>query len=128
MTRKPVIRVHTKLIATLFCPIWLTTSLALRPFLESETVTSEAVPVRDPSGSPLARASAAGVAAFLRSASVKATGGGAFAEAAAAAGAGGAAAGWALGAWARQTEATHSVRIPRESRFIRSLPLPQRVF
>src|SRR5581483_10899229 len=75
--RKPVISVHTKLMPILFWPTWLTRSPAVRPFFESLTVTSLAVPVSEPSGSPLTRSSAFGTGAFFRSASVMATGAGA---------------------------------------------------
>src|SRR5204863_7517909 len=92
ITRKPVIRVHTKLIATLFWPAWLTRSPMVRPFLLSLTTTSDTVPVSDPSGSPLARASAEGGGTFLMSWSAIITGGGAGAAAGAAPGAAGAAA------------------------------------
>src|SRR5579859_7272794 len=60
MTRKPVIRVQTKLIATLFCPTWLRASPKVSPTLGLETVTSFTVPVRPPDASPLAISSAEG--------------------------------------------------------------------
>src|SRR5258707_15843763 len=53
------------------------------PFLASVTVTSLAVPVSEPSGSPLARASAVGTGAPATSASVIGFGAGAAARAAA---------------------------------------------
>src|SRR6266481_2870000 len=101
MTRKPVTSVHMKLIAILFCPAWLTTSAMVRPLafgvlsvIGSATATSDTVPVRAPSGSPLARASALGGSIPFRSASVIGIGVAAGAAGGAAAGvAGGAAAG-----------------------------------
>src|SRR5579862_7838766 len=45
-------------------------SLIERPFFASATATSAAVPVRDPSGSPLARSSALGTGTFFKSESV----------------------------------------------------------
>src|ERR1700687_277618 len=74
ITRNPVTSVQTKLMATLFCPTWFTTSPMVIPFFASLTVTSLAVPVSDPSGSPLARASAVGTGAPATSASVIGTG------------------------------------------------------
>src|SRR5260370_20619745 len=59
------------------------------PFLASVTVTSLAVPVSEPSGSPLARASAVGTGAPATSASVIGCGAGAGAAAGATAGADG---------------------------------------
>src|SRR6266851_3952421 len=62
MTRKPVTKVQTKLMATLFWPTWLAISPMVRPFalgflsvIGSATGTSETLPVIPPSGSPLAR-------------------------------------------------------------------------
>src|SRR6266849_4259662 len=92
MTKKPVTRVQTKLIAILFCPAWFTKSPMESPFLLSLTVTSLALPVSEPSGSPLA-------CAFATSASVMAFGAGV---------AGAAAAGAAAGAWAKPTGARQS--------------------
>ena len=81
MTRKPVTRVQTKLMAILFWPTWLAMSPMVRPFalgvlsvMGSATVMSETLPVRLPSGSPLARALASGAGMLLRSASVIGTG------------------------------------------------------
>ena len=91
MTMKPQINVHMKLMPILFWPTWLTKSLMVRPFLASETATSATVPVRPPSGSPLARASAFGASTPFKSASVIGTGAGA--GAAAGAGVAGAGAG-----------------------------------
>src|SRR5579884_3599906 len=98
MTRKPVIRVHTKLIAILFWPTWFAMSPMVKPLalgvlsvIGSATVISETLPVISPLGSPLALAFGSGVAIALRSASVMGAGAG---EAAAGAGVGaGAAAG-----------------------------------
>src|ERR1700682_1573551 len=70
MTKKPVTRVQTKLMAILFCPTWFAMSLIVRPFLGSLTVTSLTFPVREPSGSPLARASAGGTGVFAKSVSI----------------------------------------------------------
>src|SRR5712691_7820059 len=99
MTKKPVTRVQTKLIATLFWPAWFTKSPMVSPFLLSPTVTSLALPVSEPSGSPLACASAVGTGTFATSASVMAFGAGV---------AGAAAAGAAAGAWAKPTGARQS--------------------
>src|SRR5260370_22629892 len=62
--------VQTKLMAILFWPTWLAKSTTVNPFLGSVTVISLALPVSEPSGSPLARASADGAGMFARSASV----------------------------------------------------------
>src|SRR5512140_681333 len=88
----------------------------VRPFLLSATTTSATVPVSDPSGSPLARASAEGVAIPVRSLAVKGTGAAAGAAAgvapgAAAAGASGAGTGGAAGAWAHASDASKSVTL-----------------
>src|SRR4051812_50153233 len=63
MTRKPQIKVQTKLIATLFCPTWLPTSPSVTPAFASVTVTSAMLPVRVPPGSPFARSAAVGALA-----------------------------------------------------------------
>src|SRR5690349_19942836 len=100
MTRKPQTSVHTKLMATLFCPIWLAMSAMVSPLalgvlsvIGSATATSETLPVRPPSGSPLARALGSGEGIPLRSASVIGTGAAAGVGAAAGGGAAGAAGG-----------------------------------
>src|SRR5882757_8720575 len=65
ITRNPVTRVHTKLMATRFCPTWLTASASVTPFVASAGTTSLTVPVLVPPGSPLARSSVeGGCAAF----------------------------------------------------------------
>src|SRR5216117_2988296 len=96
MTRKPVTKVQTKLVAMRFWPTALTTSAIVSPFFGSPTGMSAAVPVTVPAGSPAAFSSGLGVGTSLISASVIGT--------AAAAGRGGAAAGaagvWVAGAWA----------------------------
>src|ERR1035438_109731 len=80
--------VQTKLTAILFCPIWLTASARVRPFLASETETSATVPVREPSGSPLARSSGLGASMDFTSTSVRGTGAAAGGEAGGVVGAG----------------------------------------
>src|SRR5262245_1295899 len=70
MTRKPVISVHTKLMAILFCPAWFARSAMVRPAFGSAMATSLALPVRPPSGSPLALSSPLGVLIDVRSAAV----------------------------------------------------------
>src|SRR5438552_3171210 len=74
MTRKPVTRVQTKLIAIRFCPSMLIMSDNVKPFLLSETTISLAVPVSAPPGSPFARSSFDGPATAAIAASVIATG------------------------------------------------------
>src|SRR3954467_9001868 len=90
MTRKPQIKVQTKLIATLFCPTWLPTSPSVTPAFASVTVTSAMLPVRVPPGSPFARSAAVGA---LAAASLS--------SAVAGEAAGAVAAGWLAGARAR---------------------------
>src|SRR4051812_50131345 len=90
MTRKPQIKVQTKLIATLFCPTWLPTSPSVTPAFASVTVTSAMLPVRVPPGSPFARSAAVGA---LAAASLSSAG--------AREGAGAVAARWLAGAWGR---------------------------
>src|SRR2546423_12525773 len=109
MTKKPVTRVQTKLIAILFWPTWLARSPIVIPFLVSATVMSLAVPVSEPSGSPLARASAEGTGALARSASVMGFGAGVAGAAAAGAPAGVAAGAWAKPKGARQSVASRNV-------------------
>src|SRR4051812_8593047 len=84
----------------------------VRPFLESATATSATVPVRDPSGSPLARVSGLGASTFFKSASVMGTG-----AAAGAAGVAGAAAGAGLCATAKDAQ-RRAVVVSRISLFI----------
>src|SRR5882724_1452286 len=85
MTRKPVISVQVKLMATLFCPARLATSGRVTPTFESDGGTSLIVPVRVPPGSPFCRSAAAGAlpAASLSSADAADGGGGVAAGAAA---------------------------------------------
>ena len=84
MTRNPQIRVQTKLMATLFWPIWLPASARVTPALASLTVTSAMVPVMIPPGSPFSRSAAAGaLAAASRSSAVAGAAGGAGGAAAA---------------------------------------------
>src|SRR5258708_1963371 len=106
MTKNPLTRVQTKLIAILFCPAWFTKSPMESPFLLSLTVTSLALPVSEPSGSPLACASAVGIGTFATSASVIGFGAGVAGAAAA-----GTAAGAAAGAWAKPTGDRKSTRL-----------------
>src|SRR5262245_22211078 len=70
MTRKPVMSVHTKLVATRFWPSIVTTSPTISPFLGSAIGMSAAVPVMVPAGSPAAFSSGLGVATSLMSAEV----------------------------------------------------------
>src|SRR5258708_5917813 len=74
ITRKPVTKVHTKLMAILFWPTWLTMSPRVIPVVVLETATSLMVPVVSAPGSPLAMSSVLGPARLLRSWSVMATG------------------------------------------------------
>ena len=110
MTRKPQTRVQTKLIATLFCPIWLPASASVGPAFASVTVTSAMVPVMVPPGSPFWRSAAVGAlaAASLSSAVAGDT------EA-------GVAAGWAAGPSAYAVAATMepSARMQRARKFFR---------
>src|SRR5260370_2306135 len=115
MTRNPVTKVHTKLIAILFCPAWFTTSAIVRPFalgvlsvIGSARAKSDTVPVSAPSGSPLARASAFGASIPFKSVSVIGTGVAAAAAGVAAGAAGGAAAG---GVCALPSEANNSAAV-----------------
>src|SRR6266536_370708 len=114
ITRNPVIRVHTKLMAMRFCPTWLTVSARVNPLLVSETTTSLTVPVFVPLGSPLARSSVeGGCAAF--------TSRGAFMAGVAAGGAGGALfAGLALCAHAESPHRSSTRTTVHEHRFMPS--------
>src|SRR5258708_27493819 len=67
ITRKPVTKVQTKLIAMRFWPAWFTVSASVTPLVASAGTTSLIVPVLVPPGSPLAKSSAAGICAALAS-------------------------------------------------------------
>ena len=86
MTRKPQTRVQTKLIAILFCPIWLPASAIVGPAFASVTVMSAMFPVRVPPGSPFARSAGVGALAAPSRSSAVAGGAGAAAGGAGVAG------------------------------------------
>src|SRR5258708_37501571 len=75
MTKKPQTRVQTKLIATLFWPIWFPASASVGPAFASATGTSAMVPVMAPPGSPFARSAGGGALAAAPRNSPRARGG-----------------------------------------------------